>query len=132
MSRSALAPRTKKPRDWCPRVKVWLEAEGEYAFGHGIAEILDAVERTGSIKQAAHDLRKSYRYIWGRIKKAEKTIGLQLVQTQVGGKEPQRSFLTPTARDLLADFQRLRRRMIQVVDEEFSQAFRFSRGSRSG
>jgi molybdenum-dependent DNA-binding transcriptional regulator ModE len=30
---------------------VWLEAEGRYAFGIGIAQVLQAVDRSGSIKQ---------------------------------------------------------------------------------
>jgi hypothetical protein len=36
-----------------PRVKVWLETDGDYAFGLGICEILQAVDRAGSIKLAA-------------------------------------------------------------------------------
>jgi molybdenum-dependent DNA-binding transcriptional regulator ModE len=58
-----------------PRVKVWLEVGGCYAFGLGISEILQAVERTGSIKHAAAHLGKSYCYVWGRIKKAEQAQG---------------------------------------------------------
>jgi molybdate transport repressor ModE-like protein len=41
--------------------------------------------RAGSFKQAASDLGKSYRYIWGRIKEAERVLGQQLVETRVGG-----------------------------------------------
>src|SRR5262245_35427932 len=62
-----------------PRVKVWLEAGGRYAFGFGISEILQAVGRAGSIKQAAADLGKSYRHVWGRIKAAEAALGRPLV-----------------------------------------------------
>src|SRR5688500_11717620 len=100
-----------------PRVKVWLERDGRYAFGFGISEILQAVERTGSIKHAAADLGKSYRYVWGRVKAAERALGRQLVDTQVGGKDIQRSFLTPTARQLLGDFLELRAHLIAVVAE---------------
>src|SRR5438046_421210 len=58
-----------------PRVKVWLEAEGRYAFGFGLCEMLQAVDKTGSIKQAAARLGKSYSYVWGRIKEAAEVIG---------------------------------------------------------
>jgi molybdate transport repressor ModE-like protein len=101
-----------------PRVKVWLEKGGRYAFGHGISEILQAVERAGTIKRAASDLGKSYRYVWGRIKDAEAAVGVPLVETQVGGQGTQRSFLTDTARKLVADFTALRRRVMQTADEE--------------
>src|SRR5919204_7030227 len=100
MRRSRAASK-QRPIALQPRVKVWLEARGRYAFGFGICEMLQAVDRRGSIKQAAAELGKSYRYIWGRIKAAEQTIGRQLVETQVGGKDVQRSRLTPAARRLL-------------------------------
>src|SRR6516165_12164286 len=35
-----------------PRIKVWLETDGEYVFGFGVCAILQAVDRTGSIKQS--------------------------------------------------------------------------------
>src|SRR5260370_49291 len=88
----------QKPVPLVPRVKVWLETDGRYAFGFGLAEMLQAVDRAGSIKQAAIHLGKSYRYVWGRIKEAEKVLGQQLVETQVGGQGVQRSSLTPMAR----------------------------------
>jgi molybdate transport system regulatory protein len=107
-----------------PRVKVWLEADDCYAFGYGLSLILQAVDQAGSIKQAAADLGLSYRYVWGRIKEAERALGRQLVETHVGGKGPQRSALTPEARQLLADFLELRGRMIELVRDEFGRRFR--------
>jgi molybdate transport system regulatory protein len=104
-------------------VKVWLETAGRYSFGFGLTEILQAVDRAGSIKQAADDLGKSYRYIWGRIKAAERTLGQRLVETQVGGKGRQRSFLTPAAVQLVDDFLAVRRRMMQVVERECKGRF---------
>jgi hypothetical protein len=35
-------PRPDRPQPPTPRVKVWLETGGSYAFGFGIAEILQA------------------------------------------------------------------------------------------
>ena len=106
-----------------PRVKVWFESGGRYGFGFGVSEILRAVERAGSIKQAADDLGKSYRYVWGRIKDAEDAIGQSLVATQVGGQGTQRSFLTEAAKQLVADFVAMRDRMIRVMDQEFARRF---------
>lgn len=106
-----------------PRVKVWLEVGGEYVFGHGLSRILEAIRETGSIKGAARRLGKSYRYIWGRIKQAEESIGESLVETQIGGSGVRRSDLTPRAVELLEAFQALRQRMTEVLEEEFSARF---------
>src|SRR5438270_9872610 len=106
-----------------PRIKVWLEADGCYAVGLGIAEILQAVARAGSIKQAAADLGKSYRHVWGRIQQAEAALGRPLVETRVGGHGARRSGLTDEARRLAAAFLALRSRMFEVLDEEFARHF---------
>jgi molybdate transport system regulatory protein len=113
----------KNPLLLRPRIKVWLETDGRYAFGFGMSEILRAVEEHGSIKQAAQALGKSYRHIWGRLKEAERALGQKLVQTQVGGKGLQRSFLTPTAQKLVRDFLAVRGRIMKVANSEFRQRF---------
>jgi molybdate transport repressor ModE-like protein len=105
------------------RVKVWLEVDGQYVFGFGMSEILKAVEAVGSIKAAASRLGKSYRYVWGRIKKAETTLGGSLVSTRVGGKGVCRSGLTDVARSLVRDYDALRERMFEVAREEFGHCF---------
>jgi molybdate transport system regulatory protein len=115
--------RKKRLLHLVPRVKLWLDYNGRYAFGFGVSEILLAVERAGSIKQAASDLGISYRYVWGRIKAAEKALSQQLVETQVGGKEAQRSRLTPAARQLADAFLALRGDMIRAVEQQFRRRF---------
>lgn len=106
-----------------PRVKVWLEASGRYAFGFGVCEMLQAVDRCGSIKEAAAELGKSYRYVWGRIKAAEATLGRQLVETHIGGRDVQRSALTADAHHLVVDFLALREQMQTLLHHEFSHRF---------
>jgi molybdate transport repressor ModE-like protein len=103
-----------------PRVKVWFEAEGGYSFGFGLIAILQAVARTGSIKQAARDLGLSYRHVWGRIKKAEQSLGRALVVTHLGGQGVQRSELTPAATRLIDDFLALRGRMIEIMERDYA------------
>jgi molybdate transport repressor ModE-like protein len=105
-----------------PRVKVWFEAEGGYSFGYGLIAILQAVARTGSIKQAARDLGQSYRHVWGRIKKAEQAMGIPLVVTHVGGQGTQRSALTAGSDRLITEFLGLRGRMVELMDRERSGA----------
>jgi molybdate transport system regulatory protein len=97
--------------------------EGQYIFGFGLSEILKAVHRAGSIKAAAAALGKSYRYVWGRIKKAEKAMGEPLVETRVGGQGSSRSSLTQLANRWIANYDALRERMFEVVDHEFSSRF---------
>jgi molybdate transport repressor ModE-like protein len=114
--KQSLAERTRIT----PRVKVWLEIDDKYVFGHGLSEILKAVAATGSIKASADRLGKSYRYVWGRIKKAERALGRPLVEARVGGKGTSRSSLTKLAQCLVQDYDALRKRMHDIVGKEFS------------
>jgi molybdate transport system regulatory protein len=119
-------PRTRRSKAGLqlrPRIKVWLETDGRYAFGFGMSEILGAIEEQGSIKQAAGALGKSYRYVWGRLKEAERALGQQLVESHVGGRGRERSFLTPAAQELVKHFLELRRRVMKVADRGFRQRF---------
>jgi molybdate transport system regulatory protein len=106
-----------------PRIKVWIETDGQYGFCDGMCQMLQAVERTGSIKQAASELGRSYRYVWGRIKNAERLFGQQLVETHIGGKDSQRSTLTPSGRHFVDAFEAMHARITRVLREEFARLF---------
>ena len=109
-----------------PRVKVWLECGDDYVFGHGISEILQAVDAAGSIKGAAARVGKSYRHVWSRIKEAETAFGRPLIEAHVGGAGTRRSFLTDEARRLVAEFSALRESATEYVGREFERRFRAS------
>jgi molybdate transport system regulatory protein len=119
----AAAARRPQRTALSPRVKVWLEMEGNYVFGFGVSEMLRAVEKAGSIKHAAAEMGMSYRYVWGRIKKAEQILGRRLVETQVGGQGARRSFLTPEGQKLSAAFLAFRNRMAELTRKEFARYF---------
>ena len=70
-----------------PNYKLWLEYNGEYVFGPGAFALLTAIHETGSITKAAQELKMSYRYAWGVIRKIEKKLDAKLLDKFKGGKE---------------------------------------------
>lgn len=104
-----------------PRVKLWLESGGESVFCRGLCDILRAVDETGSIKHAAAEVGRSYRFVWSRLKEAEEALGARLVDAHVGGRGTHRSRLTPLARDLVNEFDGLREAVFELVDNVFAQ-----------
>lgn len=104
-----------------PRVKVWLEADGDSVLCRGLSDILRAVDETGSIKSGAAKVGRSYRFVWARIKEAETAFGSSLVESRVGGREAKRSELTPLARDLLNVFDEMCAKVYQLVDGRFAE-----------
>lgn len=103
------------------RSKIWLEVDGDSVFCHGLRDMLQAVESTGSIKAAATHVGRSYRFVWARIKQAEESLGATLVKTQVGGRGSRRSELTDVARNLVVTFDDLRQRVFELANEAFER-----------
>jgi molybdate transport system regulatory protein len=90
------------------RVKVWIESNGSYAIGDGLAGELAAVRQKGSMVEAAKHVGQSYRYFWGKIRRAEKALGRKLVVSEVGGTGHRRSGLTPFGDALLGFYLKVR------------------------
>lgn len=101
-----------------PRVRIWFENDEGWGFGLGLVEILQAVDRTGSIKNAAVDLGRSYRHVWSRIKEAEAALGRPLAMTTVGGRGTRRAEITEAARVLIDEFLKIRDRTIDFMENE--------------
>jgi len=85
------------------RLHLWLERDGEPCLGMGRAQLLLAVERQGSIKQAAESMGMSYRAAWGKIQQSERVLGVKLVESRGARRAGVR--LTPEARTLVAAFE---------------------------
>jgi len=101
-----------------PRVKVWMQAENGFGFGSRFVAILEAVDRTGSIKHAATEVGWSYRYVWNRIKRAEEALSCTLVTTHLGGADKERSELSPAAREIVSRFHKLRTRLLALASQD--------------
>lgn len=83
------------------RVHLWLEREGSMFFGLGRVQLLELVDRLGSLNRAAKAVGMSYRAAWGRIKASEERLGAPLLAEASGRRGYE---LTPLARTLMADF----------------------------
>lgn len=116
--KAALAGRRSKPLSIRPRVKLWLELDDGKAFCPGTYRILQEIVRTGSIKDAALKVGRSYRFVWDKLKDVERALGAPLVESRVGGKQDQRSALTPLGELLAQEFDLLRKKVFEMVDHE--------------
>ncbi len=91
-----------------PAFKLWLETEDGYVFGPGVYNLLIAIDRTGTLKEASQQLGMSYRYAWGLIKKAEEKLGEPLIDAMKGGRlGGGSSTITETGAKYIKDFERI-------------------------
>ena len=59
--------------------------DGEVLVGPGMAELLEAIGRTGSLRVAADELRMSYMHAWGLVKTMNRGFRDPLVALSRGG-----------------------------------------------
>ena len=87
-----------------PRTNVWIEVNGEVALSRWRVELLQAVDRTGSISAAAEAMNIQYRLAWQRLHEMEERLGVALVHTATGGRGGGGTLLTPAAYTLIERF----------------------------
>jgi molybdate transport system regulatory protein len=83
-------------------IRIWLGTEEGNLFGPGRAELLDLIDRFGSLRKAAIELGISYRAAWGKIRKTEKILGYKIVDK--GGSYKEGYHLTEAGRALKDKF----------------------------
>lgn len=103
--------------------KLWIEVEGEPVFGRGRRFLLQAIDKYGSINQAAKEINISYRKAWSYIKAMEERLGIKLVERQSGGKNGGGASLTDDARLFLENYEMMERGINEMVDKRFRKVF---------
>ena len=73
-----------------PKLRVWVvfgkQLKGkQLKFGDGRARLLELIDERGSLRQAAAELRMSYRNAWGYLRELEKAAGFKFVERAPGG-----------------------------------------------
>jgi len=85
--------------------------------------LLEAIDRHGSINQAAKEINISYRKAWGYIKAMEERLGFKLIERQAGGRNGGGAILTEDARAFLKKYESLEKGIQELVDERFCKIF---------
>ncbi|MCK4911816.1 MAG: winged helix-turn-helix domain-containing protein [Thermodesulfovibrionales bacterium] len=105
------------------RSKLWIEVDGEPVFGRGRRMLLEAVEKHGSISQAARAIDVSYRRAWSYINAMEERLGIKLVRRRTGGKNGGGAALTEEAIEFIEKYGALEEGIRESVDERYRQVF---------
>lgn len=101
--------------------RFWLTKEGQNFLGSGRIELLELIDKTGSINAAAKEMKMSYKAAWERINGMNALADQPLIERLTGGRGGGGTKLTPYARELIATFKRFNELHRQFID-------RFSEG----
>ena len=99
----------------------WIvDEDNNIIIGEGRAKILENIDRTGSMNQAAKMMKMSYKAVWSKIKMTEKHMNTCIVHTD--RKEGSR--LSKDGKDLLAKYTLLKTQCMSADDKIFGGIFR--------
>lgn len=106
-----------------PHINLWVERQGQVVLSIWRIELLEAIAQTGSISGAAEQLHVPYRVAWSKIKEMEYGLGVQLVETRIGGCDGGGAQLTTEAEAYIQRFRQFSSRFESWVEQQFSEAF---------
>lgn len=107
------------------RAKFWLTLGPRTLFGEGKAELLDLVERLGSLRRAAARMRMSYRYAWGLLRELERAAGFRFLErVRPGERRGGRLRLTARGRRFVDAYRSFRAPLDAAVARSFRRVFR--------
>ena len=93
-----------------PRLTIRIDLGENAAFGPGKARLLELIEQTGSIRQAAAAMDMSYRRAWLLLQETEALMKAPVVAARTGGKKGGGTALTPSGRALVECYRAIESR----------------------
>lgn len=103
------------------RFKAQLVAGDAPAMGPGKADLLRAIDATGSISAGARQMGMSYRRAWQMVQEMNGHFAERLVETAIGGSD-NGARLTATGRLVLTAFTQLEDSLAKAVEGEAARA----------
>jgi molybdate transport system regulatory protein len=106
-----------------PRAKLWVEKDGRLVLSDYRVRLLQLIDDTGSLSEAASRMHLSYRRAWGKVREIEENLGVKLVESAAGGAGGGGSRLTSEGRRLVHLYDDYRQRVEADVTQEFAKIF---------
>jgi molybdate transport system regulatory protein len=104
-----------------PKLKIWVVFDGGVKFGDGRADLLELIDRLGSLQRAVAEVGMSYRSAWGYLRELERAAGFAMLERHAGRGPAGGTRLTPRGRDFLARYRRFRHGLDESVRRRFAR-----------
>jgi len=84
-----------------------IRRDDEIAIGPGKIQLLEAIERTGSISAAGRELEMSYRRAWLLVDELNRSLNEPAVVTAAGGSKGGGTSLTPIGLEIVRRYREI-------------------------
>jgi molybdate transport repressor ModE-like protein len=115
-------PSAPRPARLGAKGKFWLTLGPRTLFGDGKADLLEAVDRLGSLRSAAQSMGMSYRHAWGLLRELDAASGFAFLEHS--GRGPRTTLrLTANGRRFLEAYRRFRAPLDDLIQKSFRRVF---------
>ena len=98
------------------RVRLTLHTDERF-FGPGICKLLEGIRRTGSIQAAAAGMEMSYTKAWRILNRAEREMGVHLIDRVSGGKRGGCSTVTEAGERAISDYREMEKALSEAAND---------------
>jgi molybdate transport system regulatory protein len=99
-------------------VRIWIEETDGPFLGIGKIWLLENIEKTGSITNAAKEMKMAYRQAWQLVEEMNKRAEKPLVEKLLGGKGGGGARLTEAGQKAIQTFYALEKKIQDFVKAE--------------
>ena len=101
-----------------PHLSIRIDLDSEMRIGPGKIELLEQIDRHGSISAAGRAMHMSYKHAWDLVEEMRQTFGRAVVAGQSGGKNGGSTELTPLGRSLIERYRRIEKAAADATRED--------------
>jgi molybdate transport system regulatory protein len=117
-------------RMWRLHPRFRVADDDRIALGPGKAELLEAIERTGTIRDAALSLGMSYMRAWRLVREMNEAFRAPLVEASRGGDRRGGAALTDLGRRALALYRQMEAEALRATRRDWTKLQRMLRSLR--
>jgi molybdate transport system regulatory protein len=104
-----------------PKPQIRILFRKAIAMGPGKAELLEAIERSGSISAAAREMDMSYRRAWMLVDAMNQSFRQPIVTTETGGQKGGGAQVTDFGREVLRRYLDMEAKAAKAVEKEMGE-----------
>lgn len=97
--------------------RIWMEIGDEKMLGRGRVELLERIQASGSIRQAALQMKMSYKQAWDMINHINAHFVSPVVISSRGGKGGGSAIVTEKGTQLIQQFHHLQQKFQEFLRE---------------
>jgi molybdate transport system regulatory protein len=103
------------------KFRIWFYSGKEKLLGIGRVELLERIKKTGSIANAAKEMKMSYRQAWQMVKEMNERWKSPLVEKHLGGKKGGGAMVTEEGNRAITIFNELENKVSTVIKDELKK-----------